>query len=31
MYMSCTRSRPVPIDDWYSYALPIVDRLLVQH
>ena len=30
MYMSCTRSRSVPIDDWYSYAVPEVDRLLVQ-
>ena len=20
----------VPIDDWYSYAIPVVDRLLVQ-
>ena len=28
--MSCTRSRSVPIDDWYSYAVPEVDRLLVQ-
>ena len=23
--MSCTRSRSVPIDDWYSYAVPEVD------
>ena len=28
--MSCTRSRSVPIDDWYSFAVPEVDRLLVQ-
>ena len=28
--MSCTRSRSVPIDDWYRYAVPEVDRLLVQ-
>ena len=30
IYMSCTRSRSVPIDDWYSYGVPEVDRLLVQ-
>ena len=30
MCVSCTRSRSVPIDDWYSYAVPEVDRLLVQ-
>ena len=30
IYMSCTRSRSVPIDDWYSNAVPEVDRLLVQ-
>ena len=28
--MLCTRSRSVPIDDWYSYTVPEVDRLLVQ-